>query len=252
VTVSGQVRFAGKYLLHKNEKLSSLIERAGGYLDNAYLRGSRFTRESVRMMQQKSIEEMALRMERDLLIGGTEQLAKSLSAEEFQAKRSELDQKKKLVETIRNVKSIGRMSVKIEQLDVLKGSYYDIALEDGDQLMIPEKNSAVGVVGSVMGQGTHVFLEGEDYLSYINRSGGFSEYADESKIFVLKVDGSAVKAKNSVFSWNSSTEKLEIEPGDVIVVPEKVERIAWLREIRDITQILMNTAVAAGVVIKLF
>lgn len=55
-----------------------------------------------------------------------------------------------------------------------------------------------------------------------------------------------------MFSWNSSTEKLEIEPGDVIVVPEKVERIAWLREIRDITQILMNTAVAAGVVIKLF
>jgi len=44
----------------------------------------------------------------------------------------------------------------------------------------------------------------------------------------------------------------DIEPGDTIVVPEKIERIAWLREIKDITQILMNIAVVAGVTIKLF
>ena len=44
----------------------------------------------------------------------------------------------------------------------------------------------------------------------------------------------------------------EIEPGDMIVVPEKFDRIAWLREIRDITQILMNTAVVAAVVLKAF
>ena len=43
-----------------------------------------------------------------------------------------------------------------------------------------------------------------------------------------------------------------IEPGDTIVVPEKIERIAWLRNIRDVTQILMNTAVTAGVVLRLF
>ena len=42
----------------------------------------------------------------------------------------------------------------------------------------------------------------------------------------------------------------EIEPGDTIVVPEKLERIAWMREIRDITQILMQMAVIAAVVIK--
>jgi len=35
-------------------------------------------------------------------------------------------------------------------------------------------------------------------------------------------------------------------------VPEKVDRIAWLREIKDITQILMNTAVTAGVFKALF
>ncbi len=43
----------------------------------------------------------------------------------------------------------------------------------------------------------------------------------------------------------------QIEPGDSIIVPEKLERIAWLREIRDITEILMQIAVTAGVVIQL-
>jgi polysaccharide export outer membrane protein len=78
----------------------------------------------------------------------------------------------------------------------------------------------------------------------------------------LKIDGSARKLSSGFAGWNSSRsrwelatfgeESKEIEPGDVIVVPEKIERIAWLREIRDITQILMQMAVTAGITIKLF
>jgi hypothetical protein len=43
-----------------------------------------------------------------------------------------------------------------------------------------------------------------------------------------------------------------LEPGDSIVVPEKLDRIAWMREIKDITQILFQVAVSAGVVVALF
>jgi len=94
-------------------------------------------------------------------------------------------------------------------------------------------------------------------------SGGYSRYADTGSVFILKVDGSARKASRGLINWNVKKDRLEmaafsdmetgdIEPGDVIVVQENFEHVAWLREIRDITQILMNTAVAAGVVIKLF
>ncbi len=263
VTISGQVKFSGKYMIRKGEKLSSLIKRSGGYLENAYLRGAVFTRERVRIAQQKSLEEMADRMEKDFLVEGSGKISTSLSAEEIQARQQEMVQKKKLIENVRNVKAKGRMTIKLAQLYVLKGSEYDIELEDGDILFIPEKSSVVGVVGSVMGQGAHIFSEKADYQDYINMSGGYSEYADKSSVFVLKVDGGARRAKRGLINWRSkSVQKGEaffseedsyyIEPGDVIVVPEKFERIAWLREIKDITQILMNTAVAAGVVIALF
>lgn len=263
VTVDGQFKFPGKYIIRKGEKLSSLIQRAGGYTDNAYLRGAVFIRERVKEMQQKGIEEMTLRLEKDLLLHSSTEVSTALSAEEIQGKQFEITQKKKLIENMRNIKALGRMTVKLSHLRLLKGSEYDIELENGDRLFIPEKNSVVNVTGSVMAQGSYVFSEKADYLDYINMSGGYSNYADESNVFVLKVDGSARKAQRGLINWNEKKDRLEmaafseeetnyIEPGDVIVVPEKIERIAWLREIRDITQILMNTAVVAGVVKMLF
>ena len=263
VTVTGQFKFPGRYIIRKGEKLSSLIQRAGGYTDNAYLRGAVFIRERVKEMQQKGIEEMASRLEKELLSQSSEQISTAVSNEEIQGKQYEVAQKKKLIENMRNLKALGRMTIKLAHVRLLKGSEYDIELEDGDSLFIPEKNSVVNVTGAVMAQGSYVFSEKADYLDYINMSGGYSDYADKSNVFVLKVDGSAHKAHRGLINWNEKKDRLEmaafsdeeisyIEPGDVVVVPEKIDRIAWLRELRDITQILMNTAVVAGVVKMLF
>jgi protein involved in polysaccharide export with SLBB domain len=260
-SVSGQIRFPGKYPLRRGEKLSSLIDRAGGYTDHAYLRGAYFTRERVKELQQKSIMEMAMRMERELLVEGAVQVSTSMSAEEVQARRVELEQKKKLVESMKTLQATGRLTINLEILRILRGNEYDIALEDGDSLTIPEKNSVVNVVGAVMSNGSYVYSDKLDYEDYINQTGGYARYADKKNVFVLKVDGSARKLENGFMGWNSSRSRWEradfkenkrIEPGDVIVVPENVERIAWLREIKDITQILMQMAVTAGVTIKLF
>ncbi len=263
VNVTGQVRFPGRYIVRKNEKLSSLIERAGGYADDAYLRGAVFTRERVRQDQASSLKDIAQRLERDLLIEGAGDISTSMSMEEVQAKKIEIEHRKALVEKMKGVEAKGRMTIRLAHLRLLKGSEFDIELEDGDSLFIPERSSVVSVMGAVMGQGAYVFSAKADYLDYVNMSGGFSEYADSRNVFILKVDGSARKAYRGLIKWNERNERLEmsafsaieehyIEPGDIIVVPEKVGRIAWLREIRDITQILMNTAVVAGVIIKLF
>jgi polysaccharide export outer membrane protein len=261
-SVSGQIKFPGTYSVQKGEKLSSLIERAGGYTDKAYLRGAYFKRESVRKLQQKSLEEMTQRMERELLAGGAIQVSTAVSQEEIAAKKIELEQKKRLLDTMRKLKATGRMSVALTHLRLLKGSEYDLELEEGDSLFIPEKNSVVNVVGAVMAPGSHIFSEKKSYENYIDESGGYSQYADPDNAFVLKVSGNARKLSQGFIGWSSSRARWEVagfgeeiktlEPGDVIVVPEKIERIAWLREIRDITQILMNTAVVAGITIKLF
>jgi len=260
VAVSGEFKFPGRYAVKKGERLSSLIERAGGYKETAYLRGAVFTRERVRELQQKGIQDMAERMERELLSGG--QLATAISVEEVAAKRAEMEQKRKLVETMKALKATGRMTIYLAHMRLLKGSDYDVELEDRDAILLPQKNSVVSVVGAVMAQGSYIYSDKMTYKDYISQTGGFSNSADTDNIFVMKVDGSARKLSRGMMNWSPSRERWElagygeeireIEPGDTIVVPEKTERIAWLREFRDITQILMNTAVTAGVVLKLW
>jgi len=261
-SVTGQIKFPGRYPLRKGEKLSSLLERAGGYTDKAYLRGAYFTRERVKDLQQKSLEEMTQRLERELLAEGAVQVSSSLSQEEVMAKKIELEQKHRLIESMKKLKATGRMTISLSHLRLLKGSEYDIELEDGDSLFIPEKNSVINVVGAVMAPGSIIYTDKLKYENYINATGGYSKYADPDNAFVIKVDGSAHRLSRKLVNWSDTQSRWELagfgeeikllEPGDVIVVPEKIEKIAWLREIRDITQILMNTAVVAGITVKLF
>jgi len=261
VTLSGEVAFPGKFKVKKGEKLSEVIERAGGYSSNAYLRGAVFIRERVRELQQKSFEEMVLRLERELLAESSVQVSAALSTEEIQAKKIELESKQKFVESLKKLKATGRMTIKLAHLRLLKGSDYDIELENGDSLYIPTKNNVVNVVGAVMAHSSLVYSDKVAYEDYVGMAGGYSKYADANNTYVLKTDGSARKLGRGFVDWNPfksrwelsafGEEIKEIEPGDTIVVPEKLERVAWLREVRDITQILMNTAVTAAVVIKL-
>jgi polysaccharide export outer membrane protein len=259
VAMSGEVRYPGRYIIKKNERLSSLIERAGGYSNDAYLKGAFFTRARVKDLQQKTLDEMILRMERELLAEGA--TVKETSAEGVQARQVELQQRQKFVETLKKLPPTGRMTIYLAHLRLLKGSVYDIELEEGDSLYIPTKNSVVNVAGAVMYNGSFVYIDGLGYEEYIRMAGGYSRYADTSNIFVMKVDGSARKLPGSV-NWNPFQKRWEmggfgearsvIEAGDSIVVPEKLERTAWLREIKDITQIFANVGLTAASIAMLY
>ncbi|OPX99802.1 MAG: Polysialic acid transport protein KpsD precursor [Syntrophorhabdus sp. PtaB.Bin006] len=262
VTISGEVMYPGVYTVTRGERLSSVIERAGGYTDMAYLRGAMFTRERVKLLQKKSLDEMTMRMQRELLAEGAMQTAGALSAEEVQARKTELEQRQKFVEVLKQQQPTGRMSIRLAHIRLLKGSEYDIELEEGDTLAIPTRNSVVNVVGAVMSDGSHVYNERWGYEDYIQMAGGYSRYADQDNVFVMKTDGSARKLAKGFVNWNPFKKRWEvagfdddrrpIEPGDAIVVPEKMERTAWMRNLKDITQILANVGLTATSIALLY
>jgi protein involved in polysaccharide export with SLBB domain len=261
VSISGEVKFPGRYTIKKGETMTSLIERAGGYTDEAYLRGAVFVRERVRKLQQENLQKMVSRLERELLVEGSVDVSTSLSAEEVQAKTVELEQQRKFIEVLKQLKANGRMSIRLAHLRLLKGSEFDIKMESGDRLYIPMKNNVVNVLGSVMSRTSFVYSERLTYEDYITMAGGFSTHADKKKVYVLKVDGTAMRLSGNSVKWNSSQSRWEltafgedireIEPGDSIIVPEKLDRIAWMREIKDLTTILFQVALATAVVIDL-
>jgi len=190
------------------------------------------------------------------------QASTAASAEEVASQKLEMEQKSKFLDTLKQLKATGRMSIKLANPRLLKNTEYDIEFEDGDSLMIPMRNSVVSVFGAVMSRGSFVYSTDIGYKDFIGMAGGYTAYADEDNVYVLKVDGTARKLTSGFLGWNSSEtrwemssfgeEIREIEPGDTIVVPEKLERIAWMREIKDITQILYQIATTAGVLIVAF
>jgi len=250
VEIKGEVNFPGKYVFKKGEKLSSIIKRAGGFTAEAYLKGAVFTRESVKESQQKNIEEAIRRLEIRLLTEAGSMTLTSIDADGPKQAQAVLAMKKELLSRMRSAQAQGRISIKLEEAEKFKDSRYDIDLENGDELFVPVRPTQVQVMGAVQNPAAFLYEEGQELSSYIGKAGGYSGDADESKIFVLKSDGTAVSKGGSWLSGSMMSARLD--PGDTVVVPEKLSRGLWLREIKDLTQILYQIAVTAGVLIVAF
>lgn len=263
VDVIGEVKYPGTYTIKKGDRLSSLIERAGGFTERAYLKGAVFERESVKILQQRQLNESIDRLEFQLISESAQSIEASLSAEEIALQRAGVEQRKALIAKMRAAKAKGRISLRMEEPRKLTGSPSDILLEQGDIVYIPERPSQVQVIGAVYNQTAFVHSPKLSLSNYIQKAGGVNRDADKSEIYILKVDGTAVSAREKgflSFGWDSDENRWEsggfmstrLDPGDTIVIPEKIEKVNWLREVKDMTQILYQIAVTAGVLIVAF
>ncbi len=259
VKLKGEVRFPGVYSVVRGEKLSSVIERAGGYTDKAYLRGAKFTRRSVREMQQKRMDEIVAKSEKDILQKQAALASLSSSKEELEATKTALDSLLKSLERMKNLKAEGRVVMRLSSLAEIRQSSYDLALEGGDELDIPPRPGVVSVLGHVYNPTSFIYLEGQDVDRYLQKSGGPVNDAETSEMYIIRADGTVFSRQQSSFGiqWSDESRRWSIgsflssplEAGDTLVVPQKLERISWMREIKDITQILANVALTAGTVL---
>lgn len=249
VQISGEILFAGTYTIKKGEPISALISRAGGFTEKAYLKGAVFTRESVRELQQKQLDEMIARLEQELMSESIQSSESAQDAEAAKIEQAAAAQKAQLISKLKTAKAKGRISINLTNEEKFKGSPSDLALEDGDTLVIPETPAHVLVLGSVYNQTSFVYSKDLDVADYLRSAGGTMRGADTGEIYVLKVDGTAVRKGSS---WFPGLMSAGLDPGDTVVVPEKIDRRAWVRDIKDITQILYQIAVTAGVLIVAF
>ncbi|MDD2539977.1 MAG: SLBB domain-containing protein [Desulfuromonadaceae bacterium] len=259
VTLKGEVRFPGVYSVARGEKLSSVIVRAGGYTEKAYLRGAKFTRRSVQESQQKRMDEIVRKSEKDIMQKEAALASVSSSKEELEATKAALDSLLKSVQQMKSLKAEGRVVMHLSSVDELKKSNYDLVLEGGDQLEIPPRPGVVSVLGQVYNPTSFVYLPGQDVDSYLQKAGGPVNDAESSEMYIIRMDGTVFSRQQSSFGIHWSDEgnhwsvgsflSSSLEAGDTLVVPQKLERISWMREIKDITQILANVALTAGTVL---
>lgn len=227
IVLRGEVRFPGNYPVARGDKLSEVIRRAGGLTPEAYPRAAVFLRESVRAREQESIDQLALRFEHEL------------SSFKPEADEEAVVEGQLLLRQIHAAKATGRMVIDLEWL-MRNEEDYDITVNAGDQLYIPQKPEEVTVIGEVYNPTSHLYNAKLDRDDYIRLSGNVTESGNKKAVYVIHADGSVSPAGG----WFSG--RIEMGPGDTIVVPMKVERLSKLKLITSVSQILYQLALTAA------
>jgi protein involved in polysaccharide export with SLBB domain len=260
VYLQGEFVFPGEYSFAEGERLSAIIQRAGGLTREAYAFGAVFQRESIKALQKEQLKEYVNKLEQDILSASALAADTSLDKEQATILQETLSSKKLLLEKLKNAESTGRMVINLEEVLYVPASNYNFELRPGDRLLIAKKPDYVNVMGEVYNP-TALFAEkGKTVGHYLNLVGGTTDNADNGQIYVVKANGSVISKSQGGFwgmtSWDNRNNRwtmgrfdsLELDPGDTVIVPRKVQKYAWLRLTKDITEVIYKIAISAGVV----
>ena len=131
----------------------------------------------------------------------------------------------------------------------LKGSPHDVELAGGDLLHVPSDPKSVNVLGNVYNPTTSLFEPRRDVEYYLDRVGGPTGEADEGEMYLVKADGTVHSSNQaSSFLFYNGFLSTYVDSGDTIIVPQKFEQTAWLRNIKDINTIISQIALTAGTI----
>jgi protein involved in polysaccharide export with SLBB domain len=277
VVLRGQVKRPGPYALtHRGERLSSLIERAGGLTGQAFAEGTVFMRKVEHVTSEKQLEttetvqddlfrQATLDLRADLLRAGAK-------VDDLKTLRSEVEgdsvgkqvsgartavEPGKVVQGLSEVQSSGYAGIEMTSrslknkmlripipmkkiIERQANEFEDVALLDGDQITIPVQPNTVSVLGAVMNPTTILYNPGNSSGYYINRAGGFNAHSDHRRTIVVRANGEVVRMRNL----------RRVERGDIILVPPrpKLVRPDALKELSNIASIIGNLAISYKVI----
>ena len=227
VNISGAIDYPGPYTLRPDSTLEDLYRLVGNFKQEAFLDGIILTRRNVRDRQLKAIESAEAALNRTILA--------SLQRGEDPS----------IIESI----SALAKSIEPENLGRIAGNFSpatanEIILFDGDEIIIPRQSNVVNVIGEVLNPIAFEYSKKISIQSAISNAGGYQLYADKKRVFIIKANGLVEKPGRNVFAGNSN-----LEPGDTIVVPRKVNiSNPIIKNLTPVTQILSDLAFSAAAV----
>jgi protein involved in polysaccharide export with SLBB domain len=217
VSARGEVKHPGTYGIKPGERLSSVLERVGGFQPDAYPYGAVLQRIQVREVQAKQQDELILRVKD---AEASLQLLPDTTPEQKQAKDAVLAQYHTTLTQLSATMPIGRVAIQISpDIKRWKNTSADLEVQAGDILYVPKRPGYVMVTGQVFNPTAVSYRPGKSARWYLGQSGGPTTVANKKAIFVIRADGSVLSTQESLWSGNSLS--AELRPGDTVVVPEK-------------------------------
>lgn len=189
VEINGEVLFDGEYVLQRrNERVSELVKRAGGVIEGAYIKGASLSRKLTEAEYIARKETLRLAMANNQA-GQADSLALSKI----------------------EVSDTYNVGIDLQKALNNPGSTYDLVMQPGDVLYVPQEQSTVKITGDVMFPNAVAYEPGKKLSYYIDQAGGYGQQAKKGKAFIVYLNGTVAKAKKNT----------PIEPGCQIIVPSK-------------------------------
>lgn len=190
VSVAGEVEFEGDYALNvRNERLSDVIEKAGGLTEFAYIDGARLERQMT-PEEYKQAQELMAMVKSNNQISGNDSI---------------------VVPTVSRTYSVG---IDLKEIMANPHSAIDPVLQEGDVIVVPQYMNTVSVSGSVRKPNSVVYNPKMKLKDYINEAGGYAERARKSGTFILYPNG-------HIKELGRNAKAKDIVGGSKIIVPQK-------------------------------
>lgn len=217
ITVTGEVMHPGTYGIEEGERLSSIIERAGGLRSDAYPYGAIFERVQVRDLAERNRTDLLRSIQEE---GPALKAAPEADPDQRAAKEAALMQWQSTLQRLENTPPEGRMVIHISKdMKHWHNTSNDITVRAGDSIHIPKVPNSVIVDGAVYNSTAVAYKPGESAGWYLHQAGGPNNVANKKNIFVIRADGSVIGGEGGMFT--GGVESAEMRPGDMVMVPEK-------------------------------
>ena len=226
VQVMGSYRGPSYFTVRKETRLHDLLNHIPIDPNMADYGSIYIMRKSVAARQKEMLEDSLNRLERSVFT------APASSDGEASIRTKEAELVMRFVEKARKIQPLGKVVVSD------KGVIANILLEQGDQIVIPNKTDLIQVGGEVMMPQAVVYNKSASLEDYVAWAGGFTDRANDSRIAVVHANG-LMEFKDGG----------DVMPGDQILVMPKVDS-KMMQSIKDITQVIYQVAVAANVVLN--
>jgi protein involved in polysaccharide export with SLBB domain len=245
VTLKGEVTYPGMYGIQDGEKLSSLLKRAGGFSSSGYPAGAVLVRRQVREMEEKSRDELIKQLE---TTSAGSKVSPSLNMQEQTGMlQLVMAQQQQAVQRLKSQPPTGRLVIKINgDIASWEDTPADIELRSGDVLTVPKKPGFVLVSGQVYNAAAITYVPGKSAGWYLKHAGGSTNMANTKEVFVIRANGSVIGRRSGEW-YSDGVLDTKMEPGDVVVVPQKIigGSMFW-RNMLATAQVLSSIAITAN------
>lgn len=238
VRLEGEFISAGTYSVAPGETLRQLVSRSGGLTPAAYLFGSQFSRESTRVLQQQRLNDYANDLDRRVRLAEANSANTALNPQDQIADIASLQSARTVVARLRQLSASGRIVLNIHPDSKTLADVPELPLEDGDTFIVPQVPSSIDVFGSVYTQNSFLYDPHKRAVDYIRQAGGETRTADAKRSYIVRADGSILSRQFSTSLFLNNFESTRLNPGDAVIVPERVDKRPLLRNLVDIATII--------------